>query len=120
MAWLPQLKKPITEYFRRHPTNPRKLTATEWTVTNQVCSLLDVVVEVTIKIQGGANTHIGQTMFNIMEIKEIFTEEDNNIRIPDQQSDTSGAILKERMDVDDLSQEPQPVREVLLSRLEKK
>ena len=58
-------------------------------------------------------------MFNMMEIKEIFTEEDHNIRTPDQTYDSSGDILKERMGVDDLSQEAQPVREVLLSKLKK-
>ena len=55
-----------------------------------------------------------------MEIKEIFTEEDHNIRTPDKTYDSSGDILKERMGVDDLSQEAQLVREVLLSKLEKK
>ena len=59
-------------------------------------------------------------MFNMMEIKEIFTEEDHNIRTPDQTCDSSGDILKERMGVDDLSQEAQLVREVLLSKSEKK
>ena len=59
-------------------------------------------------------------MFNMMEIKEIFTEEDHNIRTPDQIYDTSGDILKERMGVDDLSQEAQLVREALLSKLGKK
>ena len=62
-------------------------------------------------------------MFNIMEIKEIFTEEDHNTRTPDQTYDSSGDILKERVGVDDLSQEAQLVREVLLllfSKLEKK
>ena len=59
-------------------------------------------------------------MFNMMEIKGIFTEEDHNIRTPDQTYDSSGDILKERMGVDDLSQEAQLVREVLLSKLEKK
>ena len=59
-------------------------------------------------------------MFNMMEIKEIFTEEDHNPRRPDQTYDSSGDILKERMGVDDLSQEAQLVREVLLSKLGKK
>ena len=59
-------------------------------------------------------------MFNMMEIKEIFTKKDHNIHTPDQTYDSSGDILKERMGVDDLSQEAQLVREVLLSKLEKK
>ena len=59
-------------------------------------------------------------MFNMMEIKKIFTEEDHNIRTPNQTYDSSGDILKERMGVDDLSQEAQLVREVLLAKLKKK
>ena len=118
MARLLKLKQPIIDYFRRHSNNARKLTSHEWRVTSEVCSLLDVVAEVTIKI--GADTHIGQTMFNMMKIKAIFTEEDHNIRTPVQTYDSSGDILKERMGVDDLSQEAQLVREVLLSKLGEK
>ena len=120
MARLLKLKKTIVDYFRRHTNNARKLTSHEWRVTNEVCSLLDVVAEVIIELQGGADTHIGQTMFNMMEIKEIFTKEDHNIRTLDQTYDSSGDILKERIGVDDLSQEAQLVREVLLSKLKKK
>ncbi|CAM9293773.1 unnamed protein product, partial [Ascophyllum nodosum] len=120
MARLLKLKKTIVDYFRRHTNNARKLTSHEWRVTNEVCSLLDVVAEVIIELQGGADTHIGQTMFNMMEIKEIFTKEDHNIRTLDQTYDSSGDILKERIAVDDLSQEAQLVREVLLSKLKKK
>ena len=73
-------------------------------------------------MEGGADTHIGQTMYNMMEIKEVFTEEDHNIRTPDQSYESNGDIWKERMGVDDLSQEAQLliVREVLLSKLKKK
>ena len=35
------LKKAISEYFWQHSQNARKLTSHEWTVTNEVCSLLD-------------------------------------------------------------------------------
>ena len=66
MVCLLKLKKPIIDYFRRHSNNARKLTSHEWRVTNEVCSLLGVVAEVTVKIQGGADTHIGQAMFNMM------------------------------------------------------
>ena len=120
MTRLLKLKKPIVDYFRRHSNNARKLTSHDWRVTNEVCSLLDVVAEVAIKVQEGADTHIGQTMFNMMETKEIFTEKDHSIRTSDETYDSSGGILKERMGVDDLSQEAQLVREVLLSKLEKK
>ena len=61
-------------------------------------------------------------MYNMMEIEEIFTEEDHNIRTPDQTYESSGDILKERMGVNNLSQEAQLliVREVLLSKLKNK
>ena len=34
------LEKPISEYSRQHRQNARKLTSHEWTVINEVCSLL--------------------------------------------------------------------------------
>ncbi|CAM9867856.1 unnamed protein product, partial [Ectocarpus sp. 12 AP-2014] len=56
------LKKPISEYFRRlaqqnsqNKQLKRKLTAHEWTVTNEVCSLLETVSEVTIRMQGATD-----------------------------------------------------------------
>ena len=44
------LKKPISEYFRQQPQNPRKLTPHGWTVTNEVCSLLGDFCEATIRM----------------------------------------------------------------------
>ena len=52
VARILKLKKPLVVYFRRHSSNERKLNSHEWKVTNEVCSLLDVVAEVTIQIQG--------------------------------------------------------------------
>ena len=54
------LKKSISEYFRQHTQNTRKLTSHKWTVTNEVCSLLDDVSEATIRMQGAADTHVNQ------------------------------------------------------------
>jgi len=107
------------EYFRKHDTNNRKLSSREWTVTNEVCSLLDVVTEVTVKIQGATDTHISQTMFNMREIREIFDGDVHKIRIPDQPYNDDSA-LKEKTQVDDLMDESCKVRDVLLSRMEKK
>lgn len=119
MVRLLKLKTAISDYFRRHASNNRKLSNREWTITNEVCSLLDVVAEVTIKIQGSSDTHISQTMFNMLEIKEIFQEDEHKIRTPDQLYD-GGSVLKERQTVDELSSEAQTVRNVMLERLEKK
>ena len=74
MDRLLSLKKPISEYFRQHPSfrqhpqNARKLTSHEWTVTNEVCSLLDDVSEATIRMQGAGDTHVSQAMFIVTEV----------------------------------------------------
>eukprot|EP00904_Undaria_pinnatifida_P000882 jgi/Undpi1/10795/HiC_scaffold_29.g13243.m1 len=94
MVRLLQPKKALQEYFRTHDGNARKLTSREWTIANEVCSLLDVVPEVTIKIQGGVDTHISQTMFSMLEIKEIIGDTEHWIRAPDQAYD-GGDVLKE-------------------------
>ena len=107
------------EYFRRHDSNKRKLSTRVWRITNEVCSLLNVVAEVTVKIQGASDTHISQTMFNMLEIKEIFEGIEHTIRTPDQLYDGCD-MLKEKQSVDDLSDEARTVRDVMLSRLEKK
>ena len=104
MVRLLQLKKAIQEYFRTHDSNARKLTTREWTIANEVCSLLDVVAEVTIKIQGGVGTHISQTMFSMLEIKEIIGDTEHWIRAPDQAYD-GGDVLKEKTSLDDLTSE---------------
>eukprot|EP00904_Undaria_pinnatifida_P010346 jgi/Undpi1/6441/HiC_scaffold_20.g08922.m1 len=97
MVRLLQLKKAIQEYFRTHDGNALKLTTREWTIANEVCSLLDVVAEVTIKIQGGVDTHISQTMFSMLEIKEIIGDTEHWIRAPDQAYD-GGDVLKKKRD----------------------
>ena len=58
------------KYFKRHDSNNRKLSTREWVITNEVCSLLDVVAEVATRIQGAEDTHISLTIFNILEIKD--------------------------------------------------
>ena len=72
MARLLQLKNAIVDYFKRHNSNNRKLSTREWVITNEICGLLDVVAEVTTRIQGAEDTHICETMFNMLEIKETF------------------------------------------------
>ena len=76
------LKKPISEYLRQHPQNARKLTSHEWTITDEVCSLLDDVSEATILIQGGGDTHVGQAMFIMTEVIAMLKEEFHPIRVP--------------------------------------
>ncbi|CAB1104121.1 unnamed protein product [Ectocarpus sp. CCAP 1310/34] len=82
------LNKAINEYFRRlaqqnpqHKQLKRKLTAHEWTVTNEVCSLLDTVSEATIRMQGAADTHISQATFIVHEVMEMLKEDSHPIRV---------------------------------------
>ena len=119
MALILKLKKPLVEYFRRHSSNERKLNSHEWKVANEVCSLLDVVAEVTIRTQGGADTHLSQTMFNMREIHEIFGEDSHAIRKLDQ-AYNGVDVETEEMAEEDLTAEAQQVRRVLLSKLAKK
>ena len=119
MARILKLKKPLVEYFRRHSSNERKLNSHEWKATNEVSSLLDVVAEVTIRIQGGADTHLSQTMFNMREIHEIFGEDSHAIRKLDQ-AYNGVDVETEEMAEEDLTAEAQQVRRVLLSKLAKK
>ena len=77
------LKKLISEYFRQHPQNARKLTLHEWTVTNEVCSLLDDVSEATIRMQGAGDTYVSQAMFIMTEVIAILIEGSNLTRVPE-------------------------------------
>ena len=84
MARLLGLKKAITEYFRQETQNSaRRLTSHEWTVTNEVSSLLDDVSEATIRMQGGTDTHLSQAMFIMREVIEMLNEDKQPIRLPD-------------------------------------
>ena len=76
------LKKPISEYFRQHPQNVRKLISHEWTVINEVCSLLNDVSEAMIRIQGARDTHVSQEMLIMTEVIAMLKEEYYPIRVP--------------------------------------
>ena len=83
MERLLQLKEPVVEYFRRNSNDKRRLTCHDWNVTNQVCSILDPIAEVNIKIQGAEDTYISQATFLMKELMEIMTFECLQIRVPD-------------------------------------
>ena len=83
MTSLFQLKKPVVEYFRRNSNEKRRLTSHDWNVTNQVCSILDPIAEVKIKIQGAEDTYISQATFLMKELMEIMTSVCLQIRVPD-------------------------------------
>ena len=62
----------------------RKLTNREWSVTNEICSVLDPIAEVSIKIQGAKSTYIGEAAFLMKELMEIAKESEFDIRVPHQ------------------------------------
>ena len=58
----------------------------------------------TIKIQRGVDTHISQTMLNMLQIKEIISDKEHWIRAPDRAYDGSD-VLKDNTSLDDLTSE---------------
>ena len=83
-----------------------------------MCSLHDAFAEVTSTIQG-ADTHISETLFNVLEIKEIFEGDMHKIRTQDQNYN-DGDVLKEPTSVDDLTNETLMVRVTMIAKLDKK
>ena len=51
------LKAAVVEYFRVHASDKRRLSVREWSVTNEVCIVLDPVAEVNIKVQEAEDTY---------------------------------------------------------------
>ena len=84
MVRLLGLKKAITEYFLQETQNSaRRLTSHEWTVTNEVSTLLDDVSEATIRMQGATDTHLSQVIFIMRKVIEMLNEDKQPIRLPD-------------------------------------
>lgn len=116
MVRLLGLKKSITEYFRVHSTNPPKLTSREWTITNEVCSVLDVVSEARIRMQGGKDTHLSQAMFLMAEVIGVLKGDSQEIRVPNASTlpPPTDGIPTEATPVSDLQAESMTSREILL------
>ena len=77
------LKAAVVEYFRVHASDKRRLSVREWSVTNEVCSVLDPVAEVNTKVQGAENTCISQATFLMTELLVIMGSGPFRIRTPD-------------------------------------
>ena len=77
------LKAAVVEYFRVHASDKRRLSVREWSVTNEVCSVLDPVAEVNIKLQGAEDTYISQATFLMTELLAIMESGPFRIRTPD-------------------------------------
>ena len=117
------LKKAISKYIQQHPRNARKLTSHEWTVTNEVCSLLDDVSKATIRMQGAGDTHVSQAMFIMTEVIAMLEEESHPIRVPNATvlPPPPDGIPTEATQVAELTTlEARGVREVLLEVMEDK
>ena len=110
------LKKPISEYFRQHPQNARKLIPHEWTATNEVCSLLDEISDDTTRMQGAGDTHVSQAIFIMTEAIAMLKEESHPIRVPNATVLLSSpdGIPTESTQVAELTLDAQDVRKVLL------
>ena len=115
-------KKPISEYFRQHPQKAPKLTSHEWTVINEVCSLLDDVSEATIRMQGAGDTHVSQVVFVMTKVIAMIKQKSHPIRVPNATALPlpSGGIPTESTQVAELTLKAQDVREVLLEVMEDK
>ena len=120
MDYLLALKKPISEYFRQHPQ--KALTSHKWTVTHEVCSILDDVSEATLLMQGAGDTHVSQAMFITTEVIAMLKEESHPIRVPNATvlPPPPDGIPTESTQVAELTLEAQGVREVLLEVMEDK
>ena len=77
------LKAAVVEYFRVHASDKRRLSVREWSVTNEVCSVLDPVAEVNIKVQEAEDTYISQATFLMTELLAIMESGPFLIRTPD-------------------------------------
>ena len=77
------LKPAIVEYFRVHASDKRRLSVREWSVTKEVCSVLDPVAEVNTKVQGSEDTYISQATFLMTELLAIMGSGPFRIRTPD-------------------------------------
>ena len=77
------LKAAVVEYFRVHASDKRRLSVREWSVTNEVCSVLDPVAEVNTKVQGAEDTYISQATFLMTELLTIMGSGPFRIRTRD-------------------------------------
>ena len=77
------LKGAVVEYFRVHASDKRRLSVREWSVTNEVCSVLDPVAEVNTKVQGVEDTYISQATFLMTALLAIMGSGPFRIRTPD-------------------------------------
>ena len=105
-----------------NPQNARTLTSHEWTVTNEVCSLLDDVSEATIWMQRAGDTHVSQAMFIMTEVITMSKEESYPVRVPNTTvlPPPPDGIPTESTQLAELTLEVQDVREVLLEVMEDK
>ena len=77
------LNAAVVEYFRVHASDKRRLSVRDWSVTNEVCSVLDPVAEVNTKVKGAEDTNNSQATFLMTELLAIMGSGRFRIRSPD-------------------------------------
>ena len=104
------------------PPECAEATPHEWTVTNEVCSLLDDVSEATIRMKEAGDTHVSQVMFIMVEVIAMLKEESHPIRVSNATvlPPPPDGIPTKSTQVAELALEAQDVREVLLEVMEDK
>ena len=112
------LKAAVVEYFRVHAFNKRRLSVREWSVTNEVCSVLDPVAEVKTKVQGAGDTYISQATFLVMELLAIMGSGPFRIRTPDKPQ--VGPVLFDDVEISDLCGEVRTAVDVCVEYMGKK
>ena len=87
-----------------------------------MCSLLDDVSEITVRIQVAADTHVSQAMFMMTEVMAMLKGVSHPIRVPNATvlPPPPDGIPAESTQVAELTLEAQDVREVLLEEMEDK
>lgn len=86
---------------------PKTRESLHWTVINAVFSLLDLISEATIRIQGAGDTHDSQAMFIMTEVIVILKDESHPIRMTGTivMPPLSDSILMEANSMSDLTTE---------------
>lgn len=108
-----EAKKCIQEYFTKHLTNPRKWTAAEWLIANNVCIRIDPVAEVTTRIQGGDDAFVSQSIVLIEVTVKTLRGDTQGVRMTGAFAD--GTPTVESVEVDVLSPDTQHVKRVLIN-----
>ena len=77
------------------------LSGDDWLVLREVTSVMDMLQDVTTKIQGGRDRFVSQTVFLMQELISLL--EDETIDIRDEQAQVTERVSTERLDLHELT-----------------